>query len=301
MNLKEKSPRKKRSLRGATLLELILSLGILLILFSLGYETLREVLKLYTLSNEILKEERILSALESHLQQILDDSDSHPFSGLIKVHPSGRLELFNKAPYSLKNTPKYLPDKDSNGISVAALNLRATLVVHEILSSSFQSVTLKVCARYPNESVDLPPVNQRASYLAFTTFGIYEFQGERTNMSPIDKCTILRLVRTEGVLTPLAEVEELLAIRLVVPVTRLYTIYLTEEKEVRFLGHRGDEIIENQPLFTVRDLDVLKIHLRERHNLSTLHLNLQTKKRERQRSYISRVRKVAPTNFLLNG
>lgn len=224
----------KKTLGGAVLLELVFSLGIVLLISSLifkqSYSSFRSALQTdwqATISVKTLK----VAAL---LTRVMHDADSQRVLDY-KIHPNGRIEFYNGQLLSLSGA--LAVESRSNAISVIEVDMQ------KMLRLKSENAVSKACLIHDNQF----DANFYRSFLGITSNTAYEFVG---SVSGTAKCKNFNLTGSLGILSAAPNNQDQSFLRFLIPIKRSYTLYVDKHKQLRFLATLGRRVLENQALIS---------------------------------------------------
>ncbi|MCI5064175.1 hypothetical protein MRY87_00465 [bacterium] len=214
------------------LLEKLLSLALLLTLTAISFHALPGVQRYLERLSQMTEQAEKIRALGVLFQQIATDLDSHRLPLLPKVHPPGKLLYGDDSPHplSLRDGARSL-HADSQVVTALRITPRSWTRV---------SASHEVCRRFPKE----------AHLLAFTGDLFFEANSFRGAYDENGCAPLVVSVPERSIFFIQPEKAAASRISLITPIRELYSLIVTESRELRYLQHRGTEIIENQPLIT---------------------------------------------------
>ena len=182
--------------------------------------------------------------ISSLLEGVMHDLDSTTLAIAPRVHIGGRITNFDGTPNAINlRTDTLSPASDSDALSVYSLLTAQTLDIERIDAGSD---SVRACSRY-SENLSLDPLR---TVLALSAHAIWEFKVITKKPRRAAKCVVLKLAATKSMLLPDSTQADLRWVRTIIPITRVYTIYLDQNGTLRYLGHSGISNIENQPIVT---------------------------------------------------
>lgn len=174
------------------------------------------------------------SKVNSILRKIIKDIDSNPFFITPIIHTKniyyqdGTLSNISTRNDDLKN------DDSSDAISYFSLNFENMLKTKKYELENFY-----LCP-FLKKAATLDDIR---SFLAISSDNIYEVFLDLTKDG---SCYIAKLKSLTSIITkPYPEKVKFI---LFIPIESTYTIYLAKNNTLRFVTHKGNKIIENQPL-----------------------------------------------------
>lgn len=175
-------------------------------------------------------QQRHLQALFQHLASA---QESQRFFAP-RLHHGGRISLASGSRIRLSGI--MAPLANSHAVSAIELDIGKT-----ILTQRAGTGRLKGCGRYQATS----NLSSFRSFLGISSNGLHEFSAQ---ISGSAACKSFRLLGMEGLFTTKPSPGEESFVRALIPIKRSYTIYVNKHRELRYLGMRGDTVIENQPI-----------------------------------------------------
>ena len=191
------------------------------------------------------------------LQNLTDDYSAHTLLIEPRIHDQGVITFSDGAANSIHQAAlKMQPAQSSDAVSALALDLRGSLRIFRAEKSGntfryFACLSLK----------DSGTIESPASFLALTVDGLLELHGELQSIRGRSGCFALTLRTGPSMTIPINKSLRPEFSRLLVPISKNYTLYVSRQGELRFLSHRGGENIENQPLLT--GIEQLTLSLRK--------------------------------------
>ena len=184
------------------------------------------LVKLFTLSNKVVS-----------------DFDRHRFKIYPRIHPAGEISLYNHTSLPINN-PNNHPDPQSQAISYLSIEPQGVLKVNR------REHNLHIICPVFNIALD----NQKLkAFIGFSNNKILYLLAQNDYL-PENKCWRSSLTNTASFYLPEdpAEVNYLIYL---LPVYEDYTIYKSESGLLRYLGVKGSQIIENQPLSLMNNMN----------------------------------------------
>ncbi|RIL08645.1 MAG: hypothetical protein DCC75_08385 [Proteobacteria bacterium] len=132
------------------------------------------------------------------------------------------------------------PALESQAITFVHLD-SAMLLDQVACSSNSEAALFRVCSRYES-SLSL---THAKGYLGVGLERLYDLQGEARGRG---RCRELVLRSEGGMVLPGADPGSLCRARFLIPIMQLYTLYIDQKDNLRYLGHQGRENPENQPI-----------------------------------------------------
>ena len=232
-----------RKQRGFSTLELFVSLAISLPVLLMTAQLLHRS----TMMNIKLKTEAAINSralrLRSIMEDVMSDLDSHRLPVPVRVHSGAQINYADGQPNPIMQHAELAPVADSDAVTALRVDFQNILRVR---SATYQtSGTRFEACHQPGVSLDQDLIK---NYLAVSADGMFELGGESVPMpgDPLCRYLILEPQVSMSLQTPATVRPE--NVRLLIPITKHYTIYIDRTGQLRLLGHRGAENIENQPL-----------------------------------------------------
>jgi len=232
-------------MRGHTLISFIIGSALAALLTTL---LLADAHHLFSLQMEISLRSQMIQ-MEIKLREILDaiarDTDSHPLDILPRVHKGNQIryadgELNPISSHSTINGPIVGSDAISS-LSLKSMELLKVLSVTQ-KGSGFEYY---VCSIFKSPV----PSNEEEAFIGINADGPVYLRGSIKSARGKSACFILELKQQKNMLVNLRCNLAPLGARLLIPIEKEYTLYLSKKAELRYLGHLGSQNIENQPLF----------------------------------------------------
>lgn len=213
-----------------TLLSLTLSISILLSIVILTKLQFNDFYK----AKEYFHKIYVTSKINLLMLKIMKDIDFHNFKILPLIHNNkvsykdGTLSNISKRNDSLSK------EIDSDAITYLKLNTNNLLKTLHYKSGSFY-----VCPFFKKKV----SINDTRTYLALTTDDFFEVE---LNIVKDKNCFITKVTNTKSILTNQAPKN--IKFIAFIPIESTYTIYLANNKTLRYVTHKNNEIVENQPI-----------------------------------------------------
>lgn len=230
--------------KGFSTLEIIIAMLISMpCIFALGkavHQSARTLRDYKNLEREIYGTVR----MRQLLSEMMNEINLHSFSLLPRIHKGGNIRSTDgQANPVLKGTAAMRPIADSDAITYLRLNISQTL---EVLSLSAQSSSVYVCTRYSGTFNSA----MYKSYLLLSPAGFHESSGKISNVTLANGkyCCDIRLKPVHSMIGQNLLNLDLNLTRFIIPIERIYTIYIDRKGNLRHLGHTGLSNIENQPI-----------------------------------------------------
>ena len=228
--------------RGFILLEMLAALGISLLLCLALQHFLHRSFLFNKMATGIQRDNSTLLKVRHLLLQAAEDLDSYPFRIAPRKHAGGVITYMDGGEHPVMGTQS-APGSGSDAITVLALDFEASYRI--LRQESEGRLEFFACPKYSGllSSQDFRGV------IGVSVDGLWELHGSLRSHAGRIECRDFTLSVMPSLVLKRPDSAPL-GIRLLVPISRYYTIYLDRHKQVRYLGHAaGGEIIENQPLF----------------------------------------------------
>lgn len=230
--------------QGNSPVEVLISLLLLSLVLSAGYPLIQSI------TRQALELERFHQRVSNSiylrrlLARVLDDIDAHPFPLWPRAHLRGRLFAADNGTLIIPGRSSDLdPHPDSDAITSFRLLARSSHRITKVLSTAVP-VHYEACPRFGG-TFDSTKI---ATFLAIGSDGFHELRGTSIRDRTASGCRIFSLTPTQSMFVhPLADFRADSVFELV-PVDAVYTLYIDSQSRLRYLGYRGIEVIENQPL-----------------------------------------------------
>lgn len=222
------------------------------------------------------------------LEKILKDLDLHRFNIPPVIHHLGTIRDSENLPNPINRNKKFAPKLNSTPISAYKLDLNATFIAKNI------GTFLTACPKYDHKFKK----QKYKSYLAIHSNGFLHITAEVANINN-SKCKIFNIKPTKSMFIK-NNLKFLKFIKAIIPFEEEYTIYIDKNNILRYLGHKGNINIENQPI--LEGLKLLDLHISNifDNNIYLLKASLESKKEYRTFSFTHSLSRSQPYNFLLN-
>lgn len=261
------------------LIALVLSLALLAPAASLLGQIANFISRYLTLSSDYHSQIR----LESILRQSVQDSDSHRLSIYARIHKWGQITFTDQSLNPVMfGTLK--PSPDSDAISSMYLESQNRL---RIIEQSFtgQYLQLKACLLAQPSFL----YAEIRSFLALSAEGFAELKTESVSNSFKPGCYDLVLQTTKSILIPPCQECAQDNWSMLLPIRRIYSIYLDQDLELRYLSHVGESNIENQPLLLSTRLEKILITPQNLYGLSFFNFKLSYKNRSERELWLNNI------------
>jgi hypothetical protein len=290
-----KDNQKKFYISGFSTLEVAISIGLIMpcflalaVIFSASAGSLNREKTNKTETYNIIRIKQLLS-------EVTKEIDLHPFLLVPRIHKNGLIRFTDgKLNKVVKAAGANRPLLTSDAITYLRLNI---LDSFEILSFDKDTSYINACSRYGTQIQAALYEN----YLVIGPSGFFEgvlHTPQITNS--LSRTCINGLISFPQSMigNPAKEIVPEHA-RFIIPIERIYTLYTDRKKILRFLGHRGQVNIENQPILQNSPELNLKTEL-----MPSGLINMETKlvlgKRQILVNLTNRLQRVPFLNYLLN-
>ncbi len=222
-----------------------LLLGILLLGFS---QTLRQSLKVYLQTEQELEKKALIAKLDSFLRKVMIDFDGHRFALYPRIHPPGEILFSDGSANPIMQSAANAPAKYSQALTGLELSSLDALTIN-MANASGTNLLAKACRKYPGTHAGLSTFK---TFLAMSVDGSYELSGSAQSLGPSSKCYELHLSYGKSISMTQQDPANLSLIRALIPIKSHYTVYLSKNKQLRFLSHANEQNLENQPLLDLK-------------------------------------------------
>lgn len=216
-----------------------MSLVILTPIIIAGLQTLR--VSAHRLQQEKKHHSRLesLSIVDFYLQRAVEANDAHRLPLLPRVHFGGAIRLADGTPLSIS----YPPDSNSAALTGFMIDSPNSLwvVARDLMTNS-----VTACFQYALDAATANSWTVPRGFLGLSTSNISELIVKASRRSS-ERCYQITVSETPSMATPVTATP-LEFISLLMPITEIFSIYLAQSGDLRYLSHLGDQIIENQPL-----------------------------------------------------
>ncbi len=251
---------------------------------------LRADVKFHSLASDTYISLRVFHAL----QRVISGLDSHRFEIYPVIHKNGIIGLIDQSPNSvMSGTATLRPKPDSDAITALKLNHVDALRISECRSSGME-LTIKSCYSVAATSHS----SSYKSYVGVGNSGFFEFAFLKKAGG---NCPTLELQAVESMSLKSPQHEQLCLIHKLIPIEELYTLYVDNLGQLRYLSHVGPNNIENQPI--IGGLDRLSLATKPAISNSLLQLDtsiLTKSGRQRNYSFINHLGRLPIFTYLLN-
>ena len=201
-------------------------------------------LKLHFIAKQELEARLLESKLDYFLGKLALDLDSHRFRLTPVIHAPGEIRFrdgsFNSAMQSELNAPAL----SAQAISGLELSNQQALYVTS-LSTIANNINAKACAYFKNT---LGSLTDYKVFLGISVDGFYELSGSAKSQGAKPNCYDLTLKSGKSISIAQPSLTSLWSIRALIPIKSSYTVYLSKNRQLRYLSHANETNLENQPL-----------------------------------------------------
>ncbi len=186
--------------------------------------------------------------MNSYLLTIAKEYDQHRLQLGLRIHKNGGIRFADNSlnPISLR-TDSLKPDTKSDAITSASIKILNTFTIEkaDISASPF---IFYGCPKFGKSNQTLPASS--VGFIGISTDTTMEFIGSTTPWpgQSVPGCLIFSLTSTSGMLFKKVTPHTAAFIAAIIPIDRIYTIYIDSLGRLRYLGHEGNRNVENQPL-----------------------------------------------------
>lgn len=225
-------PSVNRSGRGTTLVELLITLALASLLFSLLGSSVRDALTKLHLSKAQFADTKVRGRVLGILADLSEAASSAAFSKRLRLHDSGVLRLISGA--LLQLSAQTIPAENSNAITAVQYRLENTLIISQ---SKLGPIACGPTDAFTFEKSFIAASNNELCEVSISTAPSTS-RCRAVTISPLEDSMFFP--KCSG---PLGFIQK------VIP-AEIFSFYLSRLGELRRLTHVGPEIIENQPTFT---------------------------------------------------
>lgn len=222
----------------------MISAGLISVLAALLVTNAHHNLRAFMRIHEDVRENAQKVQARELIDGIAEDMDSHRFAVFPVIHHEGRIAYADGTQNSLASSASAnAPDSSSDAITSFACE--GTQVLRVLNAGDDGGVfTFFTCSFYepPSDS------GEEKGFIGASADSLIYLLGTIHNSSQ-HGCQTAVLRQSKNMIMPERDYKDPLGVRILVPIQREYTIYLSKKGELRYAGHRGAENIENQPLF----------------------------------------------------
>lgn len=210
--------------------------------------------------------------ISSILKKIITDIDAHNFNLLPIIH-NNKVYYKDKSLCNISTrTDELSKDNNSNAISYFQINL------NDLLKTSHYSKNTFYLCPFFQKKISITDIR---TFLALSTDDFFEVS---LNVTKDNNCYIAKIEKTQSILTTSAPIN--IKYIAFIPIQSTYTIYLAENKTLRYVTHKNNEIVENQPILQ----NIFKINFLEniKNNFYTISCKLTVNKKDKKEIFLSR-------------
>lgn len=236
-----------KSRKGSGMIELLIGIAIAIPLIIAALNSLKSAASSY---NSLIKAASTMQAfgkLDAQLLTLTKEYDQHLFKIPPTIHRNGQIKFSSGQLNQVsQRTDSLRPAKSSDAITHLDFHFKNKFKIRKIEHAGHH-LNLFCCPQFGPSTIELPI--DGGSYLIFTTERASEFVGTRTAWGPVSqKCFKITGNIVSGMISGTRPLEEPYFAISLIPIKRIYTIYIDSVGRLRFLGHRGALNTENQPL-----------------------------------------------------
>ncbi len=277
---------------GYSLLEMLIGLVIGSLLSAGAVTALMQAVKTQATLDLAVNETKLITELQSILQQLTLDQDSSAITELLRVHPAGQITLANNLPAYVSTTPALQPAELSQAITSTRLDLQAALLVKPETIRNSGILEMQACRQFGR-----PVPEETRSFLAIGSFGSVELTGEYFPTG--SKCYNLKLAQTDSLISTRRTSQELGYIYVLLPVRWIRTFYVAVNGNLRVVYHSGARRLSNQAILQLAT--PLQIRLRKYHGLSLIRFTFTAlNQKTLHLSAINQIPKIQPYNLFFH-
>ncbi|HMO01738.1 MAG TPA: hypothetical protein PKD37_02590 [Oligoflexia bacterium] len=233
--------KKKKELSGFTLLELVFEVALVCLLLA----SFTSIVKDYGAISGMLGKKIDKARLKIKGFQIVNgvarDLDTHRINFLPIIHPKGEIKFADGRVNPVSNNVSLKPASDSTAITSFALSWTESLLVLNLDKTGERGVA---CLKYLSKFRSFPKEN----FMALTNEFFFEAHVALAPISDKPSCYEIKVEAGKSMLWEIGNVRDLRVVVALVPIKKIYTVYLDRKNTLRYLGHRLGENIENQPI-----------------------------------------------------
>lgn len=285
---------------GSGMIELLMGIAIAIPLIIAGLNSLKSAVHSYSALIKAANTMQAFGKLNAHLSSIANENDQHIFKLSPIIHRNGLIKLGSGElnPVS-RRTDALRPSLLSDAITHLDFHSKNIFKIKQVQQSG-NSLRIFCCPKYDPSTTDIPL--DIGTYLIFTTDRFSEFVGTRTPwLSASRKCFTVTGNVTGGMISGNRPLDEPYFAVGLIPIKKIYTLYIDSLGRLRFLGHRGPLNTENQPLAD----GPISVRYSTKNWPSSTHSQLAatfwpSSNKEFQKTYLSRMPRYSPTLLALN-
>lgn len=225
--------------QGASILELIISMAISIpILMSVASAFTNQSHIFYNL-NEKIKYFETLAVVGKMAEQVMQDTDSHPFMIPPRIQKAPYIYLYDN------NTRLNKTALEGTSIITSMQTSMANLLNLEDQVITGTRISGRACKADLTNSINLSDTKHvLAIHHEFTSEVLSTFTRDYSQVG----CFRVVLTPVNGMLTNIISKEQLKLVKQILPIEWIRTYYIAPDSIFRVLQHRGTEIVLNQPI-----------------------------------------------------
>lgn len=223
--------------RGSTLFESLIALLLSSLLFILVSDGILRVMKAEGDIKSRYQALQVHSIVKSEIGKVMRDFDQHSFPVGLMIHKNGDVRMYNGVVHAISRiNSTSRPRPGSDAISGLQMSYRDAQYVKR------NGARLEMCALFGTKPSQIP-----VSYLGFTTHEMYQAVVETGKVNSAG-CREVQIRILGSLFVPSIDSSLVKFTSLLVPVYSEYTIYTDASGQLRYVGHIGNFIRENQPI-----------------------------------------------------
>ena len=216
--------------RGSITLELLITIVVSTPLLLSIITVLKESIGVHLRVMIESQDNESLLRLRSIIHETIVELDQHRLELPARIHHAGQIRFSNNTDNPVMRSRTNPPATNSDAITSAKLAVQNSLIVNQAITLGSR-IIFTCCERFAE------PFNKDdyKSYLGVHADGVIELTGSLTQLSSAPSCWELNATPEISMIADSSNPDLTGNIRLIIPIDRLYTIYLNDKEELRFL------------------------------------------------------------------
>jgi hypothetical protein len=255
------------NVQGNTLLEAMVLMLLSTPLLILAVGTLHMTLNINARITQEYHNTNTFLKIRNLMRNAMEDLDSHFLTIPPRIHSAGNITFTNGEINPVRQLEfSHRPATSSDAITNLRLDLSRTQQVMKVTNSE-NTLEMTICPRF---GLAIKSQTHR-SFAGLGSAGLIELKLKSILNNLDDSCKLLSLQSVPSMSLPISSQDSTL-VHLLIPIERHYTLYVDNMKQLRFLGHAGQQNIENQPIVA----NILALQLKLAYSTVTGIFNLES-------------------------
>jgi len=236
--------RNQESEKGTTILELLSGLLLIAVITAILAVNLRQSLLNSLKTEAVSKSQYIESKTLEIMERVVADLDSHRFIIWPRIHKNGTITFQDGTlnPISTK-TGSNSPSLNSDAITSMRPEIPFLQRVFSVEQQG-EVFLIDACLQFRNNLAG----HDFKSYIGINLESYVQLLKQDSSQTSKDQCRLFKFKKARSMSLPSMKDHQVKKVRWLVPLSRQYTLYVNKKAQLRYLSHRGESNIENQPL-----------------------------------------------------